>query len=50
MFVGRRSFDGSDPDGALRGARELIWTISATARAAVDGLAREAAAAVVGNP
>jgi phthiocerol/phenolphthiocerol synthesis type-I polyketide synthase D len=37
VFVGKRSFDGTDPDGALRGARELIWTISATARAAVDG-------------
>src|SRR4029077_1584353 len=37
VFVGRRSFDGGDPDGALRGARELIWTISATAGAAVDG-------------
>ncbi len=37
VFVGKRSFDGTDPDGALRRARELIWTISATARAAVDG-------------
>jgi phthiocerol/phenolphthiocerol synthesis type-I polyketide synthase D len=37
VFVGTRSFDGTDPDGALRRARELIWTISATARAAVDG-------------
>jgi phthiocerol/phenolphthiocerol synthesis type-I polyketide synthase D len=37
VFVGRRSFEDTDPDGALRRARELIWTISVAARAAVDG-------------
>ncbi len=37
VFVGKRSFDGTDPDGALRRARELIWAISVAARAAVDG-------------
>ena len=36
VFVGKRSFDGTDPDGALRRARELIWAISGAARAAVD--------------
>ena len=37
VFVGKSSFDGTDPDGALRRARELIWAISVAARAAVDG-------------
>jgi phthiocerol/phenolphthiocerol synthesis type-I polyketide synthase D len=37
VFVGKRSFDGTDPDGALRRARELIWAIAVTARVAVDG-------------
>ena len=37
VFVGKRSFDGTDPEGALRRARELIWSIWVTARAAVDG-------------
>ncbi len=37
VFVGKRSFDGTDPYGALRRARELIWAISGTACAAVDG-------------
>ncbi|HEY7052270.1 MAG TPA: SDR family NAD(P)-dependent oxidoreductase, partial [Mycobacterium sp.] len=36
IFVGKRSFDGTDPDGALERARELILTISAKARGAVD--------------
>jgi phthiocerol/phenolphthiocerol synthesis type-I polyketide synthase D len=36
-FVGERSFDGDDPDGALERAHKLIWTISVAARAAVDG-------------
>ncbi len=31
------SFDGSDPDGALRRAQDLIWAISGTARTAVEG-------------
>ena len=37
VFVGKRSFDGTDADGALRRARELIWSISVAARATVDG-------------
>ena len=37
VFVGKRSFDGTDPDGALHRAHELIWAISVAARAAVDG-------------
>ena len=37
VFVGKRSFDGTGPDGALRRAHELIWAISSAARAAVDG-------------
>jgi phthiocerol/phenolphthiocerol synthesis type-I polyketide synthase D len=36
-FVGERSFDGDDPDGALERAHELIWMVSVAARAAVDG-------------
>ncbi|MGE5695635.1 MAG: SDR family oxidoreductase [Candidatus Sericytochromatia bacterium] len=35
VFVGQRLFEGSDADGALARARELIWAISATARAVV---------------
>ena len=50
VFVGKRSFDGTDSDGALRRARELIWSISVAARATVDGQAGEVAAAVVGHP
>ena len=38
VFVGQRIFDGTDADGALARARELIWAISATARAVVAGL------------
>jgi phthiocerol/phenolphthiocerol synthesis type-I polyketide synthase D len=34
VFVGNRSFDGTDPDGALRRAQDLIWSISAAGRAA----------------
>ncbi|UVO12110.1 SDR family NAD(P)-dependent oxidoreductase [Mycobacterium sp. SVM_VP21] len=37
VFLDRHEFDGTDPDGALARARELIWTASSTARAAVDG-------------
>jgi phthiocerol/phenolphthiocerol synthesis type-I polyketide synthase D len=37
VFVGQRFFDGTDADGALARARELIWAISATARAIVGG-------------
>ncbi len=37
VFVGQRSFDGADVDGALRRARELVWSISVAARATVDG-------------
>jgi phthiocerol/phenolphthiocerol synthesis type-I polyketide synthase D len=37
VFVGVRSFDAIDSDIALRRARELIWSIWVTARAAVDG-------------
>ena len=36
VFVGRRSFVDTDSDGELRRARELIWSISVTARATVD--------------
>ncbi len=37
VFVREASFDGADPDGALRRAQGLIWLISAAAQAAVDG-------------
>ncbi|QZA05890.1 SDR family NAD(P)-dependent oxidoreductase [Mycolicibacter heraklionensis] len=37
VFLDRAGFDGSDPDGALARARELIWTAASTARAAVEG-------------
>ena len=37
IFVGKRSFDGADAEGALRRARELIWSISVAARTTVDG-------------
>ncbi|MFL0178865.1 SDR family NAD(P)-dependent oxidoreductase [Mycobacterium sp. SMC-15] len=37
VFLDRRGFDGSDPEGALARARELVWTASSTARAAVQG-------------
>ena len=37
VFVGQRFFDGTDADGALAHAYELIWAISATARAVVGG-------------
>ena len=36
VFVGKRSFDGTDPDGALRRAQALVLSIAAVARAAVD--------------
>ncbi|HKP43419.1 SDR family NAD(P)-dependent oxidoreductase, partial [Mycobacterium sp.] len=36
VFVGQRSFDGTDADGALQRERELIWAISGAGRAAVD--------------
>jgi acyl carrier protein/NADP-dependent 3-hydroxy acid dehydrogenase YdfG len=37
VLIGQRSFDGTDRDGALARARELIWAISATAHAVVGG-------------
>nr|WP_304528357.1 type I polyketide synthase [Mycobacterium sp. ACS1612] len=37
VFVAKRTFDGTDADGALRRARELVWTISVAARAAAVG-------------
>ena len=37
VFVGQRSFDGTDSDGALAFARDLVWAISATIRAVVGG-------------
>uniref|UniRef100_UPI000463344D SDR family NAD(P)-dependent oxidoreductase n=2 Tax=unclassified Mycobacterium TaxID=2642494 RepID=UPI000463344D len=37
VFLDRVGFDSSDPDAALARARELVWTASSTARAAVDG-------------
>ncbi|MGV0750728.1 SDR family NAD(P)-dependent oxidoreductase, partial [Mycolicibacter minnesotensis] len=37
VFLDRVGFDGSDPDGALARARDLIWTASSAARVAVDG-------------
>jgi phthiocerol/phenolphthiocerol synthesis type-I polyketide synthase D len=37
VFVGERSFDSADSDGALRRAHELIWAISVAGRAVVDG-------------
>jgi phthiocerol/phenolphthiocerol synthesis type-I polyketide synthase D len=36
VLLGTRSFDGTDADGTLRRAHDLIWTISAAAHAAVD--------------
>ncbi|MEB3048571.1 type I polyketide synthase [Mycolicibacter sp. MYC123] len=37
VLLGHHAFDGTDPEGELARARELIWTASTTARAAVDG-------------
>jgi phthiocerol/phenolphthiocerol synthesis type-I polyketide synthase D len=37
VFVGQRPFDGTDGDGALARARDLIAAISATVRAVVGG-------------
>jgi phthiocerol/phenolphthiocerol synthesis type-I polyketide synthase D len=37
VFVGTPSFDETDPEGALRRARELIWSMSVAGRVAVDG-------------
>jgi phthiocerol/phenolphthiocerol synthesis type-I polyketide synthase D len=37
IFIGKRAFAGADSDGGLERARELIWSISVAARAAVDG-------------
>jgi phthiocerol/phenolphthiocerol synthesis type-I polyketide synthase D len=37
IFVGQRSFDGTNADGALGRAQELIRTIAATVRAVVGG-------------
>ena len=37
IFVDKRSFDGTDFDGALARARELIWAVSSTVRAVVGG-------------
>ncbi len=37
VLVGQHSFDGADPDKALRCARDLIWRISVAAHAAIDG-------------
>ncbi|MEB3021825.1 SDR family NAD(P)-dependent oxidoreductase, partial [[Mycobacterium] crassicus] len=37
VLLGRHAFDGTDPEGELARARELIWTASTAARAAVDG-------------
>jgi phthiocerol/phenolphthiocerol synthesis type-I polyketide synthase D len=36
VFVGRGSFDGTDPDGALRRAQDLTLSISAAAHAAYE--------------
>ncbi len=36
VFVGRRSFDHNDGDGAIRRAQQLIWSIWVAAHAAVD--------------
>jgi phthiocerol/phenolphthiocerol synthesis type-I polyketide synthase D len=41
VLVGKPPFDGSDPDGAVERARELVLTISATAHAVVDGWRRK---------
>ena len=43
IFVGQRSFDGTDSDGALARARDLIWAIAATH-------ARRSSAAGTGSP
>jgi phthiocerol/phenolphthiocerol synthesis type-I polyketide synthase D len=37
VFIGQRPFDGTDGDGALARARDLIAAISATVRAVVGG-------------
>jgi phthiocerol/phenolphthiocerol synthesis type-I polyketide synthase D len=37
LFAGRHPFDGSDSDGTLARTRDLIWAISAAARAVVGG-------------
>ena len=50
VFVGQRSFDGTDSDGALALARDLVWAVSATIARGRRRLAREVAAALVGRP
>jgi phthiocerol/phenolphthiocerol synthesis type-I polyketide synthase D len=37
VFVGKPSFDEADSEGALRRARDLIWSMSVAGRAVVDG-------------
>jgi phthiocerol/phenolphthiocerol synthesis type-I polyketide synthase D len=37
IFPGKHSFDGTDADGSLQRAHDLIWAISVAARAAGDG-------------
>ncbi|CAJ1498964.1 SDR family NAD(P)-dependent oxidoreductase [[Mycobacterium] kokjensenii] len=36
-FLDRHDFDGTDPEAVTARARDLVWTASAVARAAVDG-------------
>ncbi|MGV0625811.1 SDR family NAD(P)-dependent oxidoreductase, partial [Mycolicibacter minnesotensis] len=37
VFLDRPGFDGTDPEAAVARARELVWTVSSAARAAVAG-------------
>jgi phthiocerol/phenolphthiocerol synthesis type-I polyketide synthase D len=37
VFTGRGNFDGSDSDEALTRGRDLVWAVSATARALIGG-------------
>ncbi len=42
VLLDQQGFDGTDPDGAQARARELVWTASSVARAAVAGWATTA--------
>ena len=49
VFVGDRSFDDADSEGALGRARDLIWSISVAARAAVTAIRGSPAATMGGD-
>ena len=49
VFVGDRSFDDADFEGALGRARDLIWSISVAARAVVNQMRGHSAATMGGD-